>query len=79
MAGGARGLGNAIAVSFVREGARGVVIMDISEATLGEGKKIVECHGTKVHVLYSRSRRHRQIRLKADQILKVPSSASRRD
>jgi NAD(P)-dependent dehydrogenase (short-subunit alcohol dehydrogenase family) len=45
--GGARGLGNAIAVSFAREGARGVVIVDINQATLEEGKKIVESYGTK--------------------------------
>lgn len=48
MTGGARGLGNAIAVSFAREGARGVVIVDINQATLEEGKKIVESYGTKV-------------------------------
>jgi NAD(P)-dependent dehydrogenase (short-subunit alcohol dehydrogenase family) len=47
VAGGARGLGNAIAVSFAREGARGVVIVDINQATLDEGKKIVESYGTK--------------------------------
>jgi len=44
--GGARGLGNAIAVSFAKEGARGVVIVDIQdEATFSEGKKNVEAFG----------------------------------
>ncbi|KAK5046178.1 hypothetical protein LTR84_008635 [Exophiala bonariae] len=46
--GGARGLGNAIAVSFAKEGARGVVIVDINdEATLEQGKKNVEQYGAK--------------------------------
>jgi hypothetical protein len=40
--GGARGLGNAIAVAFAGEGARGVVIVDINQETLNEGKKVVE-------------------------------------
>ena len=46
--GGARGLGNAIAVAFAKEGARGVVIVDINEAALEEGKNIIESYGTKV-------------------------------
>ena len=47
--GGARGLGNAIAVSFAKEGARGVAIVDIQdEETFSAGKKLVEAHGTKV-------------------------------
>lgn len=47
--GGARGLGNAIAVSFAKEGARGVVIVDINdEETLEQGKKNVEQYGAKV-------------------------------
>jgi hypothetical protein len=47
--GGARGLGNAIAVSFAREGARGVAIIDIQdEATFAKGKAAVEAFGTKV-------------------------------
>lgn len=47
--GGARGLGNAIAVSFSKEGARGVVIVDIQdEKTLAEGKANVEKYGAKV-------------------------------
>jgi NAD(P)-dependent dehydrogenase (short-subunit alcohol dehydrogenase family) len=46
--GGARGLGNAIAVSFAREGTRGAVIVDVNPETLIEGKKIVEMYGTKV-------------------------------
>ncbi|KIW84304.1 hypothetical protein Z517_03554 [Fonsecaea pedrosoi CBS 271.37] len=45
--GGARGLGNAVAVAFAREGARGVVIVDIQDdATMDEGKKAVEAYGT---------------------------------
>ncbi|KAK5682529.1 hypothetical protein LTS10_005657 [Elasticomyces elasticus] len=47
--GGARGLGNAIAVSFAREGAKGVAMVDIQdEATFKEGKEAVEKYGTKV-------------------------------
>lgn len=53
--GGARGLGNAIAVSFAKEGARGVVIVDISdEATFEQGKKNVEQYGAKVRDNWSR-------------------------
>jgi NAD(P)-dependent dehydrogenase (short-subunit alcohol dehydrogenase family) len=47
--GGARGLGNAIAVSFAKEGARGVVLVDVGDAeTLEQGKKNVEEYGTEV-------------------------------
>ncbi|KAK4937922.1 hypothetical protein LTR10_021563 [Elasticomyces elasticus] len=47
--GGARGLGNAIGVSFAKEGARGVCLVDIQdEATFEEGKKNVEKYGTRV-------------------------------
>lgn len=47
--GGARGLGNAVAVSFAKEGARGVVIVDIQdEQTFEEGKRNVESFGTEV-------------------------------
>jgi NAD(P)-dependent dehydrogenase (short-subunit alcohol dehydrogenase family) len=48
--GGARGLGNAIAVAFAKEGARGVVIVDINQETLEEGKKVVESYGTNVRL-----------------------------
>ncbi|KAF2117374.1 hypothetical protein BDV96DRAFT_490266 [Lophiotrema nucula] len=41
--GGARGLGNAVACSFAKEGARAVVIADIQdEKTFAQGKKNVE-------------------------------------
>lgn len=47
--GGARGLGNAIAVSYAKEGARGVAIIDIAdEKTFQEGKEAVQKFGTKV-------------------------------
>ncbi|OCT44282.1 2,5-dichloro-2,5-cyclohexadiene-1,4-diol dehydrogenase [Cladophialophora carrionii] len=47
--GGARGLGNAIGVSFAKEGARGVCLVDIQDdATFEEGKKAVEKYGAKV-------------------------------
>ena len=47
--GAARGLGNAVAVSFAKEGARAVVIVDINdEATMNEGKAKVEAHGAEV-------------------------------
>ncbi|KAF4632521.1 hypothetical protein G7Y89_g5605 [Cudoniella acicularis] len=45
--GGGLGLGNAIAVSFAREGARGVVIVDINESSLEQGKKVFKSYGTK--------------------------------
>jgi NAD(P)-dependent dehydrogenase (short-subunit alcohol dehydrogenase family) len=41
-------LGNAIAVSFAREGATAVVIVDIGDLT--DGKKTVEAYGTEVRV-----------------------------
>lgn len=41
--GGGRGLGNAIAVSFAKDGAKGVALVDISdEKTFAEGKAAVE-------------------------------------
>ncbi|KIX02945.1 uncharacterized protein Z518_06495 [Rhinocladiella mackenziei CBS 650.93] len=47
--GGARGLGNAIGVSFAKEGARGVCLIDIQdEATFEAGKRNVEKYNTKV-------------------------------
>ena len=47
--GGARGLGNAIGVSFSKEGARGVCLVDIQdEPTFEQGKKNVERYGAKV-------------------------------
>lgn len=52
--GGARGLGNAIAVSYAREGARAIVIVDIQdEKTCAAGKKAVEAYGTEVRLLDS--------------------------
>ena len=47
--GGARGLGNAVACSFAKEGAKGVALVDIQdEATFSEGKTNVEKYGAKV-------------------------------
>lgn len=47
--GGARGLGNAIAQSFAKEGARGIALIDINDdKTFEEGRKAVEQYGTKV-------------------------------
>ena len=55
--GGARGLGNAIAVSFAKEGARAVVIVDIqNEETFAEGKKKVEDEGSEVYTRFILSR-----------------------
>lgn len=49
--GGARGLGNAIGVSFAKEGAKGVCLVDIQdEETFAEGKKAVEKYGAKVRI-----------------------------
>jgi len=50
--GGGRGLGLAIAVSFAKSGARGVVIVDIQDnETMKNAKAEVESHGTKVKCL----------------------------
>ena len=47
--GGARGLGNAIGVSFSKEGARGICLVDIQdEATFEQGKQNIEKYGAKV-------------------------------
>lgn len=47
--GGARGLGNAIAVSFAKEGAKGVALVDIqNDETFQKGKAEVEKYGAKV-------------------------------
>lgn len=47
--GGARGLGNAIAVSFAREGSKGIALVDIQdEKTFEQGKAAVTKYGTKV-------------------------------
>jgi NAD(P)-dependent dehydrogenase (short-subunit alcohol dehydrogenase family) len=46
--GGGRGLGLAIAVSFAKSGARGVVIVDIQDDDTMKGAKAeVESHGNK--------------------------------
>lgn len=48
--GGSRGLGNAVAVSFARDGAKGVALVDIADdQTMSEGVAEVEKYGTKVH------------------------------
>ena len=47
--GGARGLGNAIACSFAKEGSQGIALVDIqNEETFSEGKANVEKYGAKV-------------------------------
>jgi NAD(P)-dependent dehydrogenase (short-subunit alcohol dehydrogenase family) len=47
--GGARGLGNAIGVSFAKDGAKGVVLVDIlDDDAFEEGKKAVEKYGAEV-------------------------------
>ncbi|KAF7188588.1 Zerumbone synthase [Pseudocercospora fuligena] len=46
--GGARGLGNAIAVSFAKEGSKGIALVDIlDEKALQAGREAVEQHGCK--------------------------------
>ncbi|CAK3768092.1 3-oxoacyl-[acyl-carrier- ] reductase 1 [Lecanosticta acicola] len=47
--GGARGLGNAIAVSFAKEGSKGIALVDIQDdETFQKGKAAVERYGAKV-------------------------------
>ena len=47
--GGARGLGNAVAVAFAKEGATAVVLVDIqNEDTFAKGKRSVEEFGSQV-------------------------------
>lgn len=46
--GGGRGLGNAVALTFAKEGASGVALLDIlDEAALAEGKAAVEAYGAR--------------------------------
>jgi len=75
--GGARGLGNAVAVSFAKEGARGVVIVDIQdEKTLEAGKAAVESHGTKVTCCHG----YRQVSFRMSRLMSlVPYDSGRRD
>lgn len=50
--GGARGLGNAIACSFAKEGSKGIALVDIQdEKIFAEGKSNVEKYGAKVSLL----------------------------
>lgn len=50
--GGARGLGNAIAQAFAKEGSRGICIVDIQdEKTFAEGKAAIEALGTHAKVI----------------------------
>lgn len=47
--GGARGIGNATARSFAKDGAKGVALVDIQDdETFRKGKEAVEAFGTKV-------------------------------
>ena len=47
--GGARGLGNAVARTFAKDGAKGVALVDIQdEETFAQGSEAVEKYGTKV-------------------------------
>ncbi|KAK3673218.1 hypothetical protein LTR78_006763 [Recurvomyces mirabilis] len=52
--GGARGLGNAIAVSFAKEGASGIALVDIlDETAFAEGKAAVEACGIKCITIHA--------------------------
>ncbi|EMF14484.1 NAD(P)-binding protein [Sphaerulina musiva SO2202] len=52
--GGARGLGNAIAVSFAREGSKGIALVDIQdEKTFEQGKAAVTKYGTKCITIHA--------------------------
>jgi len=52
--GGARGLGNAVAVSFAKQGAKAVVLVDIQdESTFAVGKKEVESHGAECLTIHA--------------------------
>ncbi|KAK4504010.1 hypothetical protein PRZ48_004925 [Zasmidium cellare] len=52
--GGARGLGNAIAVSFAKEGATGIALVDINnEETFAKGKAAVEAYGAKCITIHA--------------------------
>jgi NAD(P)-dependent dehydrogenase (short-subunit alcohol dehydrogenase family) len=49
--GGFRGLGNAVAVAFAKEGARAVVLVDVNdEETMNAGKKAVEAYGAEARI-----------------------------
>ncbi|EMD00890.1 hypothetical protein BAUCODRAFT_153292 [Baudoinia panamericana UAMH 10762] len=52
--GGARGIGNAVAVSFAKEGAKGIALVDtLSDSALAEGKAAVEAYGTKCITIHA--------------------------
>ncbi|KAF2022381.1 NAD(P)-binding protein [Aaosphaeria arxii CBS 175.79] len=69
--GGARGLGNAIAVSFAREGARGVAIIDIQdEETLAKGKAAVEAFGTKCIAIRADVTKEADVERAVDKVVK---------
>ena len=54
--GGARGLGNAVAVAFAKEGATAVVLVDIqNEDTFAKGKRNVEEFGAQVQTQITRN------------------------
>jgi len=60
--GGARGLGNAVAVSFAKEGAKGVVLVDIQdEATFQAGKEAVEKYGAKCLTIHADVRKEEDV------------------
>ncbi|KAF1816928.1 NAD(P)-binding protein [Eremomyces bilateralis CBS 781.70] len=69
--GGARGLGNAIAVSFAKEGARGVALVDIQdEATFAIGKAAVEAFGTKCIAIRADVTKEADVERAVDQVVK---------
>jgi NAD(P)-dependent dehydrogenase (short-subunit alcohol dehydrogenase family) len=54
VSGGARGLGNAVAVSFAKAGCKAVVLVDIQDKDMiAEAAKNVEGHGVEVRDIKS--------------------------
>ncbi|KAK3116648.1 hypothetical protein LTR53_002762 [Teratosphaeriaceae sp. CCFEE 6253] len=70
--GGARGLGNAIAVSFAKEGSKGVALVDIQdEATFKEGKEAVEKYGAKCITIHADVTNESQVERAVAEAVKV--------
>lgn len=69
--GGARGLGNAIAVSFAKEGSKGIALVDIqNKETFQKGKAEVEKFGAKVITIHADVTKEDQVQAAIDQTVK---------
>jgi NAD(P)-dependent dehydrogenase (short-subunit alcohol dehydrogenase family) len=66
ISGGARGLGNAVAVSFAKAGCRAIVLVDIQDKeVMAEAAKNVESHGAEVRGIISQQSTVQWVMLRA--------------